>query len=73
MGYSVVVTDYSWISCQSCGKKLLKRKPNGTFVFRFGRSADGDNVVDLEVFGSIKIKCFRQNCRHENIINFFPS
>ncbi len=64
---------YSWILCENCGKKLLKRKPNGIFVFRFGRDSNNGNVVDIEIFGSVKIKCFRENCKHENIINFFPS
>lgn len=62
-----------WIYCQKCGKKLMRREPNGKFVFKFGRySGDGDNVVEIEIFGSAKIKCFREDCRHYNIMNFFP-
>lgn len=63
----------SWIYCESCGKKLIKRKPNGVFTFKFGRTKDGaEPIVDLEIFGNIKLKCFREDCRHENVINFFP-
>ncbi len=65
--------NFSWILCEKCGKKLLKRKPNGIFIFKFGKSTNHGNVIDLEIFGSVKMVCFRENCRHENIINFFPS
>jgi len=63
----------NWIYCENCGKKLIRRKPNGVFVFKFGRTKDKKDVlVDIEMFGSIKIKCFREECRHENVLNFFP-
>jgi len=66
-----------WIRCEKCGKKLLKRKENGIFSFRFGKrkrnSPAHDCVVEMEVFGSIKMKCMREDCQHENIFNFFPS
>ena len=63
----------SWIYCENCGKKLLQRKPNGVFVFKFGRTKDKKEVlVDIEIVGSIKIKCFREECRYVNTISFFP-
>jgi leucyl-tRNA synthetase len=61
------------IYCEKCGKKLLKRKTNGVFVFKFGRNQEQQNMIDLEIFGSIKMKCFRRSCEHMNVINFFPS
>jgi hypothetical protein len=66
-----------WVYCEKCGKKLIKRRENGVFVFKFGRNKDKTDVlVDIEILGSIKIKCFREEngkmCGHENIINFFP-
>ena len=64
----------SWIYCENCGKKLIKRKPNGVFIFRFGRTKNSEEpLVDLEIFGSIRLKCFREKCRHLNIMNLFPS
>jgi len=68
-----MVAENGWIYCEKCRKKLLKRKPNGIFIFRFGRDAEQENVVDIQIFGSVKMKCFRQKCKHENVINFFPS
>jgi hypothetical protein len=62
-----------WVLCEKCGKKLLKRKPNGTFVLKFGRNSKQEDVIHLEVFGSLKMKCFRESCGHLNTINFFPS
>lgn len=64
----------SWIYCENCGKKLIKRKPNGVFIFKFGRTkTTQESLVDLEIFGSIRLKCFRENCRHLNVMNLFPS
>ena len=62
----------NFIVCEKCGKKLLQRKPNGIFVFRFGRSSSQESFVEMEIFGSIRMKCFRRNCGHVNIINYFP-
>lgn len=62
-----------WIYCENCGKKLLRRKPNGIFTFKFGKNSTGGDVVHLEMFGSLKMKCFRENCQHVNIITLFPS
>lgn len=62
-----------WIYCEHCGKKLLRRKPNGIFVLKFGRGNDGESVIEVEIHGSIKIRCFRKECRQYNIINYFPS
>ena len=66
-----------WIYCEECGKKLLQRKPNGTFVFKFGRTRDNNKPsVEIEMIGSIKIKCFREEkgkeCGHVNVLSFFP-
>lgn len=68
-----VVDDKNWVLCSSCGKKLLKRKANGVFVFKFGRNSKHQDVVYIEVLGSIRIKCFRESCQHMNEITFFPN
>jgi len=62
-----------WIFCEKCNKKLLRRKANGIFVFKFGRNSVKEDVVYLEIWGSFKMKCFREVCGHMNTINFFPS
>lgn len=61
-----------WVFCEKCGKKLCRRKSNGVFVFKFGRNRNGNDVVHLEVYGSIKIKCFRESCECMNTITFLP-
>jgi len=63
-------------TCSECGKKLIGRKPNGTFVFCFG-SNQLPPLVHIEIFGSIRMKCLRRSCRkknpsHWNIFTFFP-
>lgn len=60
-----------FISCEVCGKKLIERKPNGIFHFMFGRSKVG-SIVDIEIYGSVKMVCSRRSCRHVNIFNYFP-
>lgn len=62
----------SWIHCEKCGKRLIRRMANGIFVFKFGRNSQGDDVVHIQIFGSIRIQCIRDRCRHINEINFFP-
>ena len=62
-----------WVNCEKCGKRLLQRKANGVFVFKFGKNQLHEPIVNIEVLGSIKMKCFRESCKHTNVINFFPS
>ena len=62
----------SWINCQQCGKKLLQRKQNGIFIFRFGRSSSQESFVEMEIMGSVRMKCFRRGCGSINVVNFFP-
>jgi hypothetical protein len=62
--------------CTKCGKRLIGRKKNGTFVFLFG-GANSSPLVHIEVFGSIRMKCLRRSCRrrhpdHWNVFTFFP-
>lgn len=61
-----------WVYCEKCNKKLLYRKPNGVFVFKFGRNSKQEDVVHIELFGSLRVRCFRDNCKHMNVINMFP-
>jgi len=62
------------INCEKCGKKLLERKSNGVWKLRFGRRGEkSEPIVDLEIVGSLKMKCLRRSCGHVNILNFFPS
>ena len=70
----------NWIYCSNCGKKLIKKLSNGLYEFKFGRIFDGDlpnganiiePMIDIQIHGSIKIKCFRRSCKQINVITFF--
>ncbi len=79
-----------FLVCSKCGKKIMRRRPNGLFSFVFGRWGKDDKaiidgkemplgaIVQIEIFGSLRIKCFRKLCRekypnHWNEFTFFPS
>jgi hypothetical protein len=69
--------------CRKCNKKLIERLPNGLFKFVFGRDSNkkSDPPVQILIFGSVKIRCFRkfkvgeniEKCNTWNIFDFFPS
>lgn len=63
----------SFVICEKCGKKLIERKPNGIWVFKFGAKNKTEPVVEIEICGSLKMKCLKKTCRHENVLNFFPN
>jgi len=68
-----------FINCKFCGKRLIQRKQNGIFKFVFGarKTKDGESLesppVDIEIHGSIKMKCPRKTCGQYNILNYFPN
>lgn len=59
--------------CEKCGKKLIERKSNGLWRFVFGKRRNSSSVVDMEIHGSIKLKCLRASCQHINTLTFFPN
>ena len=63
-----------FIYCEKCGKKLIERLPNGLWKFVFGKSTEAhrEAPVNIEIHGSLKIKCLRRSCGHQNILNYFP-
>lgn len=63
----------SWVYCAQCGKRLLKRKPNGVFHLKFGKNNQNEAVIDLKIFGTIQIKCFREQCQYVNTFTLFPT
>jgi ribosomal protein L37AE/L43A len=63
----------NFVYCEKCGKKLLNRLPNGIWQFKFGKGEVGESVIDMEIFGSIKMTCIRKSCRHVNTFNYFPN
>jgi len=63
----------TWINCEKCGKKLIQRKENGIFLFRFGKSSSQESFVEMEIMGSVRMKCFRRGCGFMNVLNFFPN
>lgn len=63
-----------FIRCEKCNKKLIERLPNGLWRFKFGRRNGSDqSVIDMEIHGSIAMRCLKRTCRHVNILNYFPS
>lgn len=62
-----------FVKCEICGKKLLQRLPNGLWQFRFGSDYNGGPLIDMQVVGSIKMKCIRRECGHINTLNYFPN
>lgn len=69
--------------CSLCGKKLIRRLPNGLFQFMFGKMKDenggltGESPVVMEIHGSLRMKCIKKKCRdknpdHWNVFDFLP-
>lgn len=71
--------------CEKCKRPLIERLPNGLWVFVYGRRPDEkpnsieDEVapIVIKIHGSVKMKCFRKDCRekypeHWNIFHYFP-
>lgn len=62
-----------FLRCEKCKKKMIKRLPNGMLRFEFGAlRANGKRPVVMEIFGSIKMQCLREDCMHMNVFTFFP-
>jgi hypothetical protein len=62
-----------FVRCEKCGKKLIERLPNGLWRFKFGRRNGSDQpVIDMEIHGSISMRCLKRTCGHTNILNYFP-
>lgn len=60
--------------CALCGKKLMERQDNGLWRFEFGRyGAKKEPVVEIEIHGSVRIRCLKKSCRHLNVFDFFPN
>jgi hypothetical protein len=57
-----------FIFCEECGKKLIFRNNDGTFVFRFGKSHTEQPIVDMEISGEIKLTCLRRTCNHVTVL-----
>lgn len=83
------MADRGFLVCPKCKKKILRRRPNGLFSFAFGQWAGKDTIivdgkeialgptVQIEVFGSLKMRCIRKSCREKHpdfwiVFNFFP-
>lgn len=62
-----------FINCEKCGKRLIERKTNGVFSFKFGRDGnEGKSPVEMLIYGSVKMKCIRRSCGYWNTLHFFP-
>lgn len=62
-----------FLYCEKCNKKLIERRQDGLFVFKFGRNSESNRLpVEMYIYGSVKMICIRGTCRHPNIFNYFP-
>jgi hypothetical protein len=65
--------------CEKCGKRIIERLPNGLFVFEFGRKSKTEGgfeeyaPVEIQIHGSVRIKCLSRLCNHWNIFHYFPT
>ena len=67
------MSEGTFVKCEVCGKRLIERLPNGLFRFRFGKKNEKDgSPVDMEIHGSLRMKCLRRSCGHINVLNYFP-
>lgn len=64
--------------CAACGKTIILRDPNGVWYFSFGKMKNeegkfvSESPIEIYVYGSVKIKCWRKECFHWNTFNFYP-
>ena len=60
-----------FVLCEKCGKKLIKKLPNGLYHFMYGRR--GEFIpVDIRIQGVIQMKCTSPTeCGHINILSEF--
>lgn len=62
-----------FLYCEKCGKKLIERRQDGMFIFKFGKNNESNRIpVEIHIYGSIKMICIRGTCRHPNVFNYFP-
>jgi len=73
------VSEKKFVVCEKCKKILLERLPNGLWHFVFGRqnkfkqgNSKKQPPIDMFIHGSIKMKCWRGDCNHWNILNWLP-
>lgn len=67
------MTENIFYTCEMCGGKLIERLPNGVWKFRFGKQPGMKTpAVDIEIYGSLRIKCWRRYCQHVNTLTYFP-
>jgi hypothetical protein len=64
----------AFVNCTKCGKRLIERRSDGLWIFRFGKHVEGsdDMPVEMYIFGSIRLKCLRKTCNHWNNLATFP-
>ena len=67
-----------FLVCEKCGKKLIRRLPNGLFHFVFGKKRDKEGnlweftPVEIFIHGSVRMRCISRECGHFNVFNYFP-
>jgi hypothetical protein len=62
----------TFVVCELCGKRLIERLPDGLLRFHFGKDPVTDSSpVEMQIYGTVKMKCIRKSCNHWNVFNGF--
>jgi len=64
-----------WLYCERCGKRLLRRLPNGLFEFEYGRARNNPQAlarVRIRIYGDIQMHCLNVNCNCVSEFNMLP-
>jgi hypothetical protein len=55
----------AWVYCKECSKRLALRSNYGTIKFKYG----GTTAVDMEIHGTVKMRCLNPKCNKWQMIN----
>jgi len=59
-----------FILCEKCKKKLIRKLPDGTIEFKYGKAKNRfGSPVQMKINGMIQMKCIGNHCGHWNTIS----
>lgn len=58
-----LISGETWVYCNNCGKRLAVKTNYGTVRFKYA------NHVDMEIHGTIKLRCLDRKCEKWQLIN----
>ena len=62
-----------FIHCAHCKGPLVEILPSGAWYFRFGKKSEAnpEPMVEMQIHGTVKMKCWRRTCGKTTVLNFF--